>query len=92
MAHNGVLWNDRLLRVEAILPPTKTEPDSYIVVHLLEKEKTLNFQAIQTMAKKVQGCFVFTILDQQGNLYFVRGENPLAVFCYDGFYLYSSTA
>lgn len=44
------------------------------------------------MAERVQGSFVFTILDKSDNLYFVRGENPLAIFCYDGFYIYASMA
>ena len=61
-------------------------------MQLLEREKKLNFQSLKTMAEKVQGSFVFTVLDTRDNLYFVRGDNPLAIFCYDGFYLYTSTA
>ncbi len=91
LAHNGVLWNDRILREVEELPYTLIETDSYIAVQLLEKQKPLNFQTIQEMAEKVQGSFVFTILDRQDNLYFVRGDNPLAIFCYDDFYLYAST-
>lgn len=91
LAHNGVLWNDRILREVEELPYTLIETDSYIAVQLLEKQKPLNFQTIQAMAEKVQGSFVFTILDRQDNLYFVRGDNPLAIFCYDDFYLYAST-
>ena len=85
------LWNDRILREVEELPYTLIETDSYIAVQLLEKQKPLNFQTIQAMAEKVQGSFVFTILDRQDNLYFVRGDNPLAIFCYDDFYLYAST-
>ena len=85
LAHNGVLWNDSFLRETEELPYTLVETDSYVAVQLLEKEKTLGFQSIQMMAEKVRGSFVFTILDRQNNLYFVRGENPLAIFCYDGF-------
>ena len=91
LAHNGVLWNDRILRETEELPYTLIETDSYIAVQLLEKQKPLNFQTIKEMAEKVQGSFVFTILDRQDNLYFVRGDNPLAIFCYDDFYLYAST-
>lgn len=61
-------------------------------MQLLEKEKTLNFQILKTMAEKVQGSFVFTVLDRKDNLYFVRGDNPLTIFCCDRFYLYTSTA
>lgn len=92
LAHNGVLWNDQQLRRDEKLPKTNIETDSYVAVQLLDKEKTLNFQSLKTMAEKVQGSFVFTILDRKDNLYFVRGDNPLSIFCYDGFYLYASTA
>ena len=91
LAHNGVLWNDHILRETEELPYTLIETDSYIAVQLLEKQNPLNFQTIKEMAEKVQGSFVFTILDRQDNLYFVRGDNPLAIFCYDDFYLYAST-
>ena len=92
LAHNGVLWNDRELRVTENIPKTCIQTDSYVAVQLLEKERALNFQSIKTMAEKVQGSFVFTVLDKQDNLYFVRGDNPLSIFCYDGFILYASTA
>lgn len=91
LAHNGVLWNDRFLKETEELPFTPIETDSYVAVQLLEKQKTLNFDTISTMAEKVRGSFVFTILDRQNNLYFVRGDNPLAIHRYDGFYLYAST-
>lgn len=92
LAHNGVLWNDGILREVEELPYTLIETDSYVAVQLLEKQKILNFDAIRTMAEKVQGSFVFTILSRDNHMYFVRGDNPLSVFCYDGFYLYASTA
>ncbi len=91
LAHNGVLWNDRFLREVEELPYTLIETDSYIAVQILEKQKNLNFNAIRTMAEKVQGSFVFTILSRDNSVYFVRGDSPLAIFCYDGFYLYAST-
>lgn len=31
------------------------------------------------MAEQVMGTFVFTILDKEDNLYFVKGDNPLLV-------------
>lgn len=92
LAHNGVLWNDRFLRETEELPKTHIETDSFVAVQLLEKQEALNFDAISMMAEKVQGSFVFTILDRQNSLYFVKGDNPLAIFCYDGFYLYASTS
>lgn len=92
LAHNGVLYNDRELRRSEGLPKTSVETDSFVAVQLLEREKALNFQSLKMMAEKVQGSFVFTVLDRRNNLYFVRGDNPLAIFCYKGFYLYASTA
>lgn len=91
LAHNGVLWNDGILREAEELPYTLIETDSYVAVQLLEKQKPLNFDAIRAMAEKVQGSFVFTILSRDNNMYFVCGNNPLSLFCYDGFYLYAST-
>lgn len=92
LAHNGVLLNDHFLRETEPLPDTPIETDSYVAVQLLEKQQALNFQSIRTMAEKVQGSFAFTVLDRQDNVYFVRGENPLVILDYNGFYLYASTA
>ena len=91
LAHNGVLWNDRELRQTENLPDTRIQTDSYVAVQLLEQQKTLDFTSISAMAEKIQGSFVFTVLDPDDNLYFVRGNNPLAIFGFDGFYLYAST-
>ncbi|MEE0154559.1 MAG: class II glutamine amidotransferase [Agathobaculum butyriciproducens] len=91
LAHNGVLWNDRTLRITENLPQTSIETDSYIAVQLLEKYKALDFQSLKCMAEAVEGSFVFTVLDKKDNIWFVKGDNPLAIFCYDGFLLYAST-
>ena len=42
LAHNGVLWNDKELRMEENLPMTSVETDSYVAVQLLEQQKTLD--------------------------------------------------
>ncbi|MDE5994953.1 MAG: class II glutamine amidotransferase [Oscillospiraceae bacterium] len=93
LAHNGVLQNDFKLRTEMNLPPTPIKTDSYIAVQLLENSENLNSQTIAKMAEKVLGSFVFTILDDQNNMYFVKGDNPLALYHYEsyGFYVYAST-
>ena len=39
LAHNGVLWNDKELRVMENLPQTSVETDSYVAVQLLEKKQ-----------------------------------------------------
>lgn len=92
-AHNGVLYNDRLLRNTQKLPRTKIETDSYVAVQLIEKQKTLDFDSLKYMAEQVDGSFVFTALEEQDNCYFVKGDNPLCLlhFPRHGFYLYAST-
>ena len=64
LAHNGVLWNDRELRQTEKLPDTHIQTDSYVAVQLLEQQKTLDFTTISAMAEKIQGSFVFTVLDR----------------------------
>ena len=93
LAHNGVLTNDEELCFSEILPKTNVKTDSFVAVQLIEKQKEVSFQSLQNMAEKVQGSFTFTILDQNNNLYFVKGENPLTIYHYSnlGFYLYAST-
>ena len=86
LAHNGVLWNDKELRQTENLPDTRIQTDSYVAVQLLEQQKTLDFTTISAMAEKIQGSFVFTVLDRDDNLYFVRGDNPLAIFSLSLFY------
>jgi len=93
LAHNGVLYNDKLLQRTEQLPATNIETDSYVAVQLIEKQETLNFDSLKYMAEQVEGSFVFTVLDRQDNLYFVKGDNPLCLchFPEYGFYIYAST-
>ena len=93
LAHNGVLWNDRLLRKSRHLPKSKIETDSYVAVQLLEQQKALTPASLKAMAESVEGSFVFTVLDDRDNLYFVRGDNPLCLLQFPqlGIYLYAST-
>lgn len=93
LAHNGVLYNDKSLRKQRHLPSTDIETDSYIAVQLLEQNKALDFQSLKRMAEVVEGSFVFTVLDQQNNLYFVKGDNPLWILHFPALrlYLYAST-
>ena len=94
LAHNGVLTNDEELRFTENLPQTSVETDSFVAVQLIEKQKEVTFQSLRKMAEQVLGSFTFTILDQDNNLYFVKGENPLMIYHYPklGLYLYASTA
>lgn len=93
LAHNGVLSNDYLLHRNKEIPDTVIETDSYAAVQLIEKEKHLGFDSIRIMAETLKGSFVFTILDDEDSVYFVRGSNPLTIYDFynDGFYLYAST-
>ena len=91
LAHNGILWNDKLLRQQEHLPQTSVETDSYVAVQLLEQHKILDFPRLKEMAEKVEGSFVFTVLDHEDAIWFVKGDNPLCLFHYAGFTLYAST-
>lgn len=91
LAHNGILWNDKLLRQQEKLPQTSVETDSYVAVQLLEQHKALDFASLQAMAETVEGSFVFTVLDHEDSVWFIKGDNPLCLFHYDGFTLYAST-
>lgn len=93
LAHNGVLHNDIQLRTSEKLPPTNIKTDSYIAVQLIQKQRTLNFGSLRYMAEKVEGSFSFTLLDQLGNLYLIKGDSPLCIFHYPtiGMYMYAST-
>lgn len=93
LAHNGTLYNDRLLRKTLKLPNTNIETDSlhYRPTHRASKRPQL--QQLRHMAEKVEGSFCFTILDRKNNLYIVKGDNPFCLVHYPekGIYLYSST-
>lgn len=92
LAHNGVIYNDEKLRKELEIPPSNIETDSYIAVQILEKLGELSEKSLAEMAEKVSGSFVFTLLDKRNNSYFVKGDNPLALYHFKaGFYIYAST-
>ena len=93
LAHNGILYNDHILRRTKHLPKTKIETDSYVAVQLIEQQKALDFSSLKYMAEQVEGTFTFTVLDQHENLYFIKGDNPLCLYHYPrhGVYLYAST-
>ena len=61
-AHNGVLYNDKNLRMEKHLPQTQIETDSYVAVQLIEQQDKLDFDALKNMAESVQGSFCFTAI------------------------------
>ena len=93
LAHNGVLYNDHILRAEKHLPHTGIQTDSYVAVQLIEQQRALTPDSLKYMAESVEGSFVFTLLDDKDNFYFVRGSNPLCLehFPRLGLYVYAST-
>ena len=93
LAHNGVLYNDDTLRIASALPATKIQTDSYVAVQLIEQSGEVSFDSLRNMAEAVTGMFTFTVLDEQQNLYFVRGDNPMCIYHYPalGLYIYAST-
>ena len=93
LAHNGVLSNDKRLRRQYDLPPTKIETDSYIAVQLLEAAGEISFQSLADMAEKLEGSFTMTMLTDDDTLYVVRGDNPFTLFHFEklGVYIYAST-
>ncbi len=92
-AHNGIIYNDKELRKEKQLPVTAIETDSYVAVQLIESQHHLDFESLRYMAEQVQGSFTFSILDQNNNLYLVKGSNPLCLlhFASLGLFVYAST-
>lgn len=92
-AHNGVIHNYLSLHTSEQLPKPKIETDSYVAVQLIEKSGKLNMDSLKSMAEKIRGSFVFTALDQNQTLYFVKGSNPLCLLYFEqfGLYVYAST-
>lgn len=93
LAHNGVLYNDITLRKTEKLPETIIETDSYIAVQLIEKQKRLDFASLGYMAERLSGSFTITVMDNDNNLYFVKGDNPMCIYHFQeaGIFIYAST-
>ena len=93
LAHNGVLMNDKELREKHHLPKTKIETDSYIAVQLLECKRVLNAESIKFMAEALEGSFSFSILDNNDNVWLVKGDSPLHIIHFPKLrlYVYAST-
>ncbi|GEA16722.1 hypothetical protein E308F_29680 [Moorella sp. E308F] len=93
LAHNGVLYNDRELKIEYGLPKTQIETDSYVAVQLLELYNKFDMNSIREMAETVEGMFTFTLLDQDNNLYIVKNDSPFSIMHIPDLklYVYAST-
>ena len=64
-----------------------------MAVQLIKQQRALTPASLKTMAEAVEGSFVFTVLDEQDNFYFVKGDNPLCLLQFPslGLYVYAST-
>lgn len=93
LAHNGVLTNDKTLRKKYKLPATNIETDSYVAAQLLSQYGQVNFDSLRFMAEELEGTFTITVLTDQDELYFVKGNNPLTIYHFpqSGMYVYAST-
>ncbi len=92
-AHNGVLWNDKELRKDKLIPDTHIETDSYAACQLIEQQDKLDFDSLKYMAETVEGNFTFTVLDDSNSLYIIKGSNPMCLLHFPvlGLYVYAST-
>lgn len=93
LAHNGVLYNDYHLQLSEHLPETKIETDSYVAVQLIEKKRTLDTDSLKFMADSLEGSFTITVMDEDNNIHFVKGDNPMCLVHFEdlGIYIYAST-
>ncbi len=93
LAHNGVLYNDEMIRRLEHLPKTPILTDSYVAVQLIEKEGDVNFETLRNMAEQLEGSFTITVMDGSNNVYFIKGDNPMCIAHLPkiGAYVYAST-
>lgn len=93
LAHNGVIYNDEVIRKRDNLPPTHIKTDSYIGVQLIERKGKLGFESLRHMSEQLEGSFTITVMDAANNLYIVKGDNPMCLYHYPkaGVYIYAST-
>ncbi len=93
LAHNGVISNDKELRKKHKLPRTKIETDSYISVQLIESKKFLGFDSLKFTAEQINGTFSLALLDENSNVYLVKGDSPLSILNFPKLkiYVYAST-
>ena len=93
LAHNGVLCNDEKLRKQYSLPKTKIETDSFVAVQLIESQRKLDFDSLKYMAERTEGSFSYSILDDENNIWLVKGDSPLSILHFPNLkiYVYAST-
>lgn len=62
-------------------------------VQLLEQYGRISFDSLRYMAEELEGSFTITVLTDRDELFFVKGNNPLALYHLPqmGLYVYAST-
>lgn len=90
IAHNGMLYGEKYIKKTEKLPNTDIKTNSYIVAQLIDKHNTLNLKSLKYMAEKIEGPFCFTLFSKDNELYFVKGDNPMCITHFNGFYVYAS--
>ena len=68
----------------------------YVAVQLLEQSKKCDMESMQQLGNIMGNgfnMFNFSVLDDENNLYLMKGNNPLAIYHFkeEGFLLYAST-
>lgn len=93
LAHNGVIFNYEDLKKSVDYSATDIRTDSYIVVKLLEKEREISLRSVKKTANRLKGTFAISILCDDGNIFLVKGNNPLTIVHYPELkiYIYAST-
>lgn len=93
LAHNGILHNDVELQKTWKLPKTRIQTDSFVAAQMLERIGVLDIQSLAQVAQELEGTFTLALLDEKNSLYFVKGNNPLALWYMEplGLFLYAST-
>ena len=93
LAHNGVLYNTENIKKQLGITPNKIDTDTYLAVQILDRYSDVSINSIKKMCELVDGNFVFTILDKEGNIYIAKNENPIAIcdFYNIGIIVYAST-
>lgn len=93
LTHNGILADLSKIRREQALPATDIETDSYAAVQLLSQKQEISLETLRTTCETLQGSYLFTVLDEDNNLYLLRGDVPvyLVHFKDEELYLYAST-
>lgn len=75
LAHNGILSNDKLLRLEKKLPASRIETDSFAIVQLLEQAGTIDLDTLRITSELLRGSF--TYIQSDGTLQEVNSPYPI---------------